>query len=227
MWSFSVGAVGVYGCRRRRSNSSSSSLWFFPRFISLVMVNFAYGSLLTTFVPDTINSGCRPSVDINYILAGGGSADRVFSQLYYVRLRLYHRPPFILSDQCVSIPSVPHFFSLAFRMCAFALIASAFSFWIHPRSRGSGCTKKTRTHRVRNVAKKNYISKQRDCPSDCCLYDVSPLLGSLYPAPYWCLSAHSRKRGEVSIHPNLPNSKLLLWALHLQLYVLFVFSLLS
>ncbi|KAI6129609.1 hypothetical protein EV401DRAFT_752471 [Pisolithus croceorrhizus] len=89
--------------------------WFFTRFI-LVMVNFAYGSLQSTFIPDTINSGCRPSVDILCILAGGGYVDafllHVASPFDYITFaRAYTTALPFFSDQCVSIPSVPHFFS--------------------------------------------------------------------------------------------------------------------
>ncbi|KAI6168546.1 hypothetical protein EDD17DRAFT_627809 [Pisolithus thermaeus] len=87
--------------------------WSFTRFI-LVMVNPAYGSLQSTFIPDTMDSGCRPSVDILCILAGGGYVDAFLLHIasphnYTTFARAYTTALPFFSDQRASIPSVPHF----------------------------------------------------------------------------------------------------------------------
>ncbi|KAI6124068.1 hypothetical protein EDD16DRAFT_1564288, partial [Pisolithus croceorrhizus] len=46
---------------------------------------------------------------------------------------------------------------LAFCLRAFALIASAFSFWIHPRPCGAGCTKRREHTGFAKLQRKLYI----------------------------------------------------------------------
>lgn len=165
--------------------------WFFTRFI-LVMVNFACGSLQSTFIPDTINSGCRPSVDILCILAGGGYVDafllHVASPLDYITFaRAYTTAlPFFFQIN-VSVSHRFHTFSRILLACSRAhrigilFLDSSAPMWC-------GLYEKTRTHRVRNVTKK-YIYQSKDCLVDLLSIRRSPLLDSLHPAPHWCLSA--------------------------------------
>ncbi|KAI6106950.1 hypothetical protein EDD16DRAFT_1624982, partial [Pisolithus croceorrhizus] len=59
---------------------------------------------------------------------------------------------------------------LAFCLRALALIASAFSFWIHPRPCGAGCTKRRERTGFATLQRNIYI-KVKIALSTCCLYD--------------------------------------------------------
>lgn len=50
---------------------------------------------------------------------------------------------------------------LAFYLRAFALIASAFSFWIHPHPRGAGCTKRRERTGFATLQRKLYIYQSK------------------------------------------------------------------
>ncbi|KAI6043930.1 hypothetical protein EDC04DRAFT_494305 [Pisolithus marmoratus] len=141
------------------------------------------------------------------------SAYRVSSQLYYLRLRLYHPPPFF-SDQCVSIPSVPHF--LLHSACVLSRSSH--------RHSPSGFS---RAHAVRVVQKdenalgpqrskeKLYIDvKAKGSPSRLLSIRRSLTSAHCIPLPIG-VSAQLRQGGKVSIHLDLPKSIPLFWALHL------------
>lgn len=144
------------------------------------------------------------------------SAYRVSSQLYYLRSCLYHRPPFS-SDQCVSIPSVPHF--LSHSTCVLSRSSH--------RHSPSGFI---RTHVVRVVRKdenalgsqrykENYIYiKVKGLP--CRLLSIqrsSPRFTPSRPLLVFLYRFVKTRRSDDTVftHPNPPKSTLLSRATHL------------